>query len=68
MSLLNLAFYILWLVLFVWALLDIIGANKSMGWKVIWGLVCLAFPVAGTILYYLVARQKDMHLPQDFQK
>jgi len=68
MSLLKLAFYILWLILFIWALLDIVRANKSTGWKVIWGLVCLAFPVAGTIVYYLMARQKDMQLPQDFQK
>ncbi len=68
MSLLKLIFFVLWLVLFVWALLDIVRAQKSTGWKLVWGLVCLAFPVAGTIVYYIFARQKDMQLPQDFQK
>lgn len=68
MALIKLVGTILWIILFVWALLDILRANKSTGWKLIWGLICLMFPVVGTIVYYLVARQKDMHLPQDFQK
>lgn len=68
MSILKFMFFVLWLILFIWALLDIVRANKSLGWKVIWGLICLAFPVVGTIIYYVAARQKDMQLPQDFQK
>jgi len=68
MSLFKLAFTVLWLILFIWALLDILGAHKDTGWKLIWAIVCLAFPVAGTIVYYFFARQKDINLPEDFQK
>jgi len=57
---------ILWLILFVWSLVDIVKANKPNGWKLIWVLICLVFPVVGTIVYYLIARQKDMHLSKDF--
>lgn len=68
MLLFKLVVIILWLILFVWSLLDIVRAHKTTGWKLVWILVCLVFPVAGTIVYYLVARQKNMQLPQDFQK
>jgi NADH:ubiquinone oxidoreductase subunit 6 (subunit J) len=68
MALFKLIGTVLWLILFVWALLDIIKAHKDTGWKLIWIIVCLAFPLAGVIVYYLFARQKDMNLPQDFQK
>lgn len=68
MMLIRLIVTILWLILFVWALLDIIKAHQTAGWKLVWIIVCLVFPVAGTIVYYFVARQKDMQLPQDFQK
>jgi len=67
MSLFKLVAIILWLVLFVWSLLDIIGAKKDIGWKLIWTLVCFIFPVAGVVIYYLFARQKNMQLPQDFK-
>jgi hypothetical protein len=68
MSPFRLIFTLLWLILFIWALLDITKAHKDTGWKLVWIIVCLAFPVVGTIIYYIFARQKDMHLPQDFQK
>lgn len=67
MILIRFVVTILWLVLFVWALLDILKAHKTLGWKLVWGLVCLAFPVAGTIVYYFFARQKDIQLPQDLR-
>jgi hypothetical protein len=68
MSLFRIVLTVLWLILFVWSLLDIIRAHKDTGWKLIWILVCLVFPVVGTIVYYVVARQKNMQLPQDFQR
>jgi hypothetical protein len=67
-SLINLILTVLWLILFIWALLDILKAHKSTEWKVLWAVICLIFPVAGSIVYYLFARQKDMNLPEDFQK
>lgn len=68
MSITYLIISIIWLIFFIWALLDITQAEKDTGWKLIWVLICLVFPVAGTIVYYFTARQKDMRLPQDFQK
>ena len=67
MSLLKLVGTILWVILFVWSLLDIIRAHKDIGWKLVWIIVCLAFPIVGVIIYYLFARQKNMQLPQDFK-
>ena len=67
-SLLRLILTVLWLILFIWSLLDILRAHKDTGWKLVWIIVCLAFPVVGTIIYYFFARQKNMNLPQDFQK
>lgn len=68
MGLFKLIGTILWLVLFAWSLLDILKAHKDAGWKLIWIIICLIFPVAGVIVYYVFARQKDMKLPEDFQK
>ena len=62
MELIKLAVTILWVILFIWSLLDIIGAHKSTGWKLVWILVCLVFPVAGVIVYYFFARQKNVRL------
>lgn len=47
---------VIWLVLFVVALVDILGSNKSVGGKILWLLICLIFPVVGVICYYLFGR------------
>ncbi len=48
----------LWLILFVLAVMDIARADKATGWKLMWALVCLVFPVVGAIVYYFVARKR----------
>ncbi len=54
---LKLILGVLWLALFVWALIDILAAKKEAGWKVIWVLICLIFPIFGVLGYYLIGRK-----------
>ena len=48
---------LLWLALVIWALVDLFKSNRSTDQKIIWLIVILVFPVAGTIIYYLVSRK-----------
>ncbi len=49
--------YVLGLVLFIWALVDILQAKRDNTWKLIWVLVCLVLPLLGPILYYFIGRK-----------
>ena len=56
-------FLILWLilalavlVLWIWALVDIIGSPMSAGAKIVWLLVIFFLPLLGSILYLLIGR------------
>lgn len=56
-------FLVLWLilaiaalVLWIWALIDIIGSSMSIGAKIIWLLVIFFLPLIGSILYLLIGR------------
>ncbi len=49
---------ILWLVFFIWALLDIVQAPRDIGWKLLWVIVCLVFPVVGVLVYYFIGRKR----------
>lgn len=49
---------ILWLVLFIWALLDILGSRKSGGEKALWIIACLILPVLGVLIYALFGREE----------
>lgn len=51
-------FFLLWVVLFVWALTDILGSRKKASWKILWVIVCLILPILGVILYALLGREK----------
>ncbi|MEQ9095914.1 MAG: PLDc N-terminal domain-containing protein [Phycisphaerales bacterium] len=44
------------LILDIIAIISILGANKSVGWKVVWTLVVLLLPVIGMIIYFLVGK------------
>ncbi len=44
------------LILDIIALVSIIGAAKSVGWKVLWALIVLLLPVIGMILYFLIGK------------
>ena len=47
---------VVYLVLLVWAVIDIIKSNRSGEQKAIWIVVIIFFPVAGSIIYYLISR------------
>ncbi len=44
------------LVLWIWALVDILGSGMSPGNKILWLIVILLLPVIGLILYVLMGR------------
>ncbi len=47
---------ILEIVLFIYCIIDIIAKAKSTGWKVLWVVVILIFPLLGAILYVLLGK------------
>jgi hypothetical protein len=54
---------ILTLVLFVWALVDILGSRRDGMGKLIWVLICLFLPLLGPILYYFIGRKGSPAAP-----
>lgn len=44
------------LVLDIFAAIDVLGSNKSIGAKILWLLVIFLFPVIGMIIYYVAGR------------
>lgn len=48
---------VLHLILFVWALFQILGSSMPVGSKILWILVVFLFPLVGLILYYLLGRK-----------
>ena len=53
-SLLSLLALILW----IWALIDVIKSNLDSTAKIIWVLVIIFLPLLGSILYLLIGRKK----------
>lgn len=49
---------ILHLILWVWAIIDIVGSGKSAGAKILWVLIVFLLPLIGLILYVLIGRGK----------
>ncbi len=47
---------VLHLILWIWAIIDILGSSKSMGEKLLWILIVLLLPLIGLILYVLLGR------------
>lgn len=45
------------LILDIIAIISILGAAKSVGWKVVWTLVVLLLPLLGMILYFLIGKK-----------
>ena len=44
------------LILDIIAIVSILGAAKSVGWKVLWTLIVLLLPLIGMILYFLIGK------------
>jgi hypothetical protein len=49
-------FGLLYLILVVWAVIDILQSNRTGQQKFIWIVVIIFFPVAGPVIYYLLSR------------
>jgi hypothetical protein len=47
---------LLYLILVVWAAIDILQSSRTGEQKFIWIAVIIFFPVAGPIIYYLISR------------
>lgn len=45
------------LILDIIAIVSILSAGKSVGWKVLWTLVVLLLPVIGMILYFVIGKK-----------
>ena len=50
-------FFIIHVILFVIAAVEIIGSDRDMLKKVLWLLFIFFFPVVGLIIYYLFGRR-----------
>lgn len=44
------------LILDIIAIVSILGANKSVAWKLLWILLVLLLPLIGMILYFLIGK------------
>lgn len=51
-------FGIIHLILFLVALFEIVTSSRSLGGKVLWGLIVFVFPCFGVLAYYLIGRKK----------
>ncbi|HMN40862.1 MAG TPA: PLDc N-terminal domain-containing protein [Phycisphaerales bacterium] len=49
---------LLHLIVWIWAIVDILKSGKSVGEKLLWILVVLLLPLIGLILYILIGRGK----------
>lgn len=47
---------LVYLILVVWAVIDIIRSSRTGEQKFIWIAVIIFFPVAGPVIYYLISR------------
>ena len=47
---------LVYLILVVWAVVDIIKSNRSGEQKFIWIVVIIFFPLGGPVIYYLISR------------
>lgn len=47
---------VLHLILWIWAIIDILGGNKPAATKILWILVVFLLPLIGLILYVLLGR------------
>lgn len=44
------------IILFIYCIIDIISKSKSTGWKVLWVVIILVFPLLGPIVYILAGK------------
>lgn len=52
------AFFLIFIVIYIWALVDILQAKKQNDWKILWFLVLTLVPVIGFFLYLIIGRNE----------
>ncbi|MFA4819653.1 MAG: PLD nuclease N-terminal domain-containing protein [Candidatus Aenigmatarchaeota archaeon] len=50
--------FIIWIAIFIWALIDMLKASKESGWKILWFIVIVLLPLLGVILYYFIGMEQ----------
>lgn len=45
-------------ILQIWAIIDVIGSDKSVAAKILWSLFILFVPLIGLIVYFLFGRER----------
>ena len=48
---------ILYFALVIWAVVDLFNSNRSTDQKILWLIVIVLFPLAGSVIYYVVSRR-----------
>ncbi|SDM18134.1 Phospholipase_D-nuclease N-terminal [Daejeonella rubra] len=51
---------ILWFILIVYTLLDLLKSNLPTNTKLLWLIVILIAPILGSIIYFVVGRNKQI--------
>ena len=46
------------LIVYIWALADILSSKKQNEWRILWLLVLVLVPVIGFFLYLIIGRQE----------
>ncbi len=46
------------LIVYIWALADMLTARRESEWKILWLLVLVLIPVLGFFLYLIIGRQE----------
>ncbi len=64
MALFMLFIIFIWLAIFVLALalpigclINVASKPKDAGWKVVWALIILVFPIIGSVIYLMVGKE-----------
>ncbi len=60
-ALLGIGFLVVW----IWALIDILKSEFSGNNKIIWLLLVIFIPLLGVILYYFIGREQKIKPPQE---
>ncbi len=53
-------FTVVWLVSFLWALIDILRNEFTGSNKIIWVVIVFVLPILGAILYFLIGRKQKV--------
>jgi Phospholipase_D-nuclease N-terminal len=53
-------FYLVMVVLWIFALVDLLKSNTDTNTKILWAVIIILLPILGVILYFLIQRPKNV--------